>query len=64
VGSSKHENIRVVENNIYDVMRISDVVIVASGTATVEAAIMGAPMIVVLSGLAAYLPARETVDEK
>ena len=47
VGSGKHENIRVVENNIYDVMRISDVVIVASGTATVEAAIMGAPMIVV-----------------
>jgi len=44
---SKRENIRVVENNIYDVMRISDVVIVASGTATIEAAIMGAPMIVV-----------------
>ena len=44
---SKRENIRVVENNIYDVMRISDVVIVASGTATMEAAIMGAPMIVV-----------------
>jgi lipid-A-disaccharide synthase len=44
---SKRENLRVVENNIYDVMRISDVVIVASGTATVEAAIMGAPMIVV-----------------
>ncbi len=43
----KRENIRVVENNIYDVMRISDVVIVASGTATIEAAIMGAPMIVV-----------------
>ena len=46
VGSNR-ENIRVVENNIYDVMRISDVVIVASGTATIEAAIMGAPMIVV-----------------
>lgn len=44
---SKRENIRVVENNTYDVMRISDVVIVASGTATIEAAIMGAPMIVV-----------------
>jgi len=44
---SKRENIRVVENNIYDVMRISDVVIVASGTATIEAAIMGTPMIVV-----------------
>ena len=44
---SKHKNVRVVENTIYDVMRISDVVIVASGTATVEAAIMGAPMIVV-----------------
>jgi len=44
---SKSENIRVVENNIDDVMRISDVVIVASGTATIEAAIMGAPMIVV-----------------
>ena len=46
VGSSR-ENVRVIENSIYDVMRISDVVIVASGTATVEAAIMGAPMIVV-----------------
>jgi lipid-A-disaccharide synthase len=44
---SKCENIRVVKNNIHDVIRISDVVIVASGTATVEAAIMGAPMIVV-----------------
>jgi len=44
---SKRENIRVVENNIYDVMRISDLVVVASGTATIEAAIMGAPMIVV-----------------
>jgi len=44
---SKRKNMRVVENNIYDVMRISDIVIVASGTATIEAAIMGAPMIVV-----------------
>jgi len=44
---NKRENIRVVENNIYDVMQISDLVIVASGTATIEAAIMGAPMIVV-----------------
>lgn len=47
VAGNNRENIRVVENNIYDVMRISDIVIVASGTATVEAAIMGAPMVVV-----------------
>ena len=39
--------IRVVENNIYDVMQTADLLLVASGTATVEAAIMGTPMIVI-----------------
>lgn len=39
--------VRVVEDNIYDVMQISDLLLVASGTATVEAAIMGTPMVVV-----------------
>ena len=47
LAGSSSEKICLVENNIHDVMRISDVVIVASGTATVEAAIMGTPMIVV-----------------
>ena len=42
-----HENtVRVVDDNIYDVMQSADLLLVASGTATVEAAIMGVPMIV------------------
>jgi len=41
------ETIRVVENNIYDVMQTADLLLVASGTATVEATIMGTPMIVI-----------------
>jgi len=39
--------IRVVENNMYDVMHIADLLLVASGTATVEATIIGTPMIVI-----------------
>lgn len=39
--------IRCVEGEVYDVLRASDVVVVASGTATLQAALAGAPMIVV-----------------
>jgi lipid-A-disaccharide synthase len=45
--ASQNQNLRVVENNIYEVMQIADLLLVASGTATVEATIMGTPMIVV-----------------
>jgi len=41
------DTIRVVEKNMYDVMQIADLLLVASGTATVEATIMGVPMIVI-----------------
>jgi lipid-A-disaccharide synthase len=39
--------IRCVEGEVYDVLRASEVVVVASGTATLQAALAGAPMIVV-----------------
>jgi lipid-A-disaccharide synthase len=39
--------IRVVENATYDVMAAADVAIVSSGTATVEAALLGVPMVVI-----------------
>jgi len=39
--------IRVVENATYDALAAADVAIVSSGTATVEAALIGAPMIVI-----------------
>jgi lipid-A-disaccharide synthase len=41
-----HQNLRVVEDNIYDVMQTADLLLVASGTVTVEAMIMAVPMIV------------------
>ncbi|MEW6094929.1 MAG: lipid-A-disaccharide synthase [bacterium] len=40
-------HLQVIENNVYEVMNISDLIIVASGTATLEAACLGIPMIIV-----------------
>jgi len=40
-------DIKVINNNIYDVMNVSDLIITASGTATLEAACLRTPMIVV-----------------
>lgn len=39
--------IRIVENDVYDVMRAADLMIIASGTATLEAACMNVPMIII-----------------
>jgi lipid-A-disaccharide synthase len=41
------DSVRVVKDDIYDVMNVADFMLVASGTATVEAAIMGTPMAIV-----------------
>jgi len=38
--------VRIVEGRAYDVLAASDLAVVASGTATLEAAIMGTPMVV------------------
>lgn len=40
-------NIKVVEHNVYDVLRACDAVIVASGTATLQVALMNVPMAIV-----------------
>lgn len=39
--------VKVINNNIYDLMSVSDLIITASGTATLEATCLAAPMIVV-----------------
>jgi len=39
--------VRVVEGKTYDVMNLSELLITASGTATLEAAILGKPMVIV-----------------
>ncbi len=40
-------NIRVVEGKIYDVMQVCDAIISVSGTVTLEAALMGVPMVII-----------------
>ena len=42
-----YENPFIVSQDVYNIMRSSDMLIVASGTATLEAAVLGAPMVVV-----------------
>ena len=38
---------RIIEGNVYDVVGLSDIAVVASGTATLETALLGVPMIIV-----------------
>jgi lipid-A-disaccharide synthase len=40
------QNVRIVENETQNLLRFADVALVASGTATVEAALQGVPMVV------------------
>ncbi|MDY6855199.1 MAG: lipid-A-disaccharide synthase [Thermodesulfobacteriota bacterium] len=42
----KDANVNIIEGHTYDLINISNVVIVASGTATLEAAIMNSPMVI------------------
>ncbi len=55
--------VKLVKAQAYDVMSIADLLITASGTATLEAALLGAPMIVIykLSGLS-YLVGRLLIN--
>jgi lipid-A-disaccharide synthase len=39
--------VKLVEGQTYDVMNLSDLLIMASGTATLEAAILGKPMVII-----------------
>lgn len=60
VGSGRRQDelsVRVVKGRTYEVMRASDLLIVASGTATVEAALLRTPMIIIyrLSPLSFFL---------
>ncbi|MBI3329141.1 MAG: lipid-A-disaccharide synthase [Nitrospinae bacterium] len=51
--------VRLVQHHTYDVMRMADVLLVASGTATLEAALLGTPMVIVYKGhVLTYLLAR------
>lgn len=51
--------IKVFSNNIYDLMNIADLLMVTSGTATLEAALLGTPMIIVYkTSLSTYLLGR------
>lgn len=59
------EGLRVVRGNVYDVMRACDLLIVASGTATLEAACMLTPMIIVYRvSLSTWAVARSLVRLK
>jgi lipid-A-disaccharide synthase len=49
-------NIKIVKNNVYDILKISKIALVASGTATLEAAIINTPIIIIYKvSLLSYL---------
>lgn len=55
----------MVEGNAVDVMNISDIIIVASGTATLQAAIIGVPMVILYKvSLISYIIGRLLVNVK
>jgi len=49
--------VRIIEHDTYDALALSDIVIVASGTATLETALLGKPMVIVykVSGVSYYI---------
>ncbi len=51
------QTVRIVQGQTYDALAAADAAIVSSGTATVEAALLGTPMVVVyrVSGLSAHI---------
>ncbi len=58
-------HINVIDDNAVDAMNISDMIIVASGTATLQAAIIGVPMVILYKiSLISYFIARLLVDVK
>ncbi|MGI6296034.1 MAG: lipid-A-disaccharide synthase [Armatimonadota bacterium] len=52
IARSNVPDVKVVEGRTYDCMASSDLLIIASGTATLEAAILGVPMIIIYRGSA------------
>lgn len=52
IARSNVPDVRVVEGRTYDCMASSDLLIIASGTATLEAAILDVPMIIIYRGSA------------
>src|SRR4029077_2951041 len=50
VSEGKAPSITVIENDTYNTLCHSDFAIVASGTATVEAALAGTPMVIIYKG--------------
>lgn len=47
IASMTGLSLKIISNNTYDVMNVSDLIITASGTATLEATILNTPMVVI-----------------
>ncbi|OGW05477.1 MAG: lipid-A-disaccharide synthase [Nitrospinae bacterium RIFCSPLOWO2_12_39_16] len=61
--TSEYSHINVVKGKNYDVMKVSDLLITKSGTSTLEAAIIGTPMIIVYkSSFFSYYLAKALVN--
>ena len=63
IVSQSSADVKIVTDDVYDLIGLSDIVMVASGTATLETALLGTPMIIVykISALS-YLIGRAVID--
>ncbi|MBI5750135.1 MAG: lipid-A-disaccharide synthase [Nitrospinae bacterium] len=60
---SLHSYIKLIKGKNYDVMKVSDLLIIKSGTSTLEAAIIGIPMIIIYkSSMISYYLAKALVN--
>ncbi len=63
IVSQYSANVKIVKDNAYDVIGLSDIAMVASGTATLETALLGTPMIIVYKiSMLSYLIGRAVVN--
>ena len=63
IVSQSSADVKIVSDDIYDVMGLSDIAMVASGTATLETAFLGTPMIIVYKiSTLSYLIGRAVIN--
>ncbi|MBW2595253.1 MAG: lipid-A-disaccharide synthase [Deltaproteobacteria bacterium] len=63
IVSQYSANVKIVKDDVYDVIGLSDIAMVASGTATLETALLGTPMVIVYKiSTLSYLIGRAVVN--
>lgn len=57
-------SIKIIKNDIYDLINVCDAIIAASGTVTLEIALIGTPMVIIYKIFPPYFPIKKIINIK